>query len=291
MTRRWRWVVGLLAVTAGLHYAIHFPWLDTWSTLVAADWGVLTAAATVNLLSLVCKACGWHLLLRPLVPVRWRTTQAATLVGAAVGSIGIAMSGEASRLSLLGLWDGVPAGTAARTIVASRLVEAAGLGVFLIVVLIALATGGGGKFEWQLVACAAALAVGALVLSRQLGWLRVSHLLGPLAFGTAAWGLQWATYYWSIAATDAAVTPSSSLLALLLSNFGGLFRLTPGNVGIIQGAVVLGLSPAGVPAAQAVAAGLVLQAVQVLPVLAIGAVIVGRYGLREALLRRSAKLA
>ncbi len=292
MTRGWRWVLSLLAVTVGLHYAIRFPWLDTWSTLLAADWRMLIAAAAVNLVSLVCKACGWHLLLRPLVAVRGRTTQAATFVGAAVGSIGIAMSGEASRLHLLGLWDGVPAGTAARTIVASRLVEAAALGVFLMgFVLAALATGGRGKLEWQLVASAAALAVGGLVLSRQLGWLRASHLLAPLAFGTAAWGLQWATYYWSIAATYAAVTPSSSLLALLLSNFGGLFRLTPGNVGIVQGAVVLGLSPAGVPAAQAVAAGLVLQAVQVLPVLVIGAVIVGRYGLRGALWRRSAKLA
>jgi uncharacterized membrane protein YbhN (UPF0104 family) len=288
MTRRWRWALGTLALAAGLRYVIRFPWLDTWSTLESADWGLLVAAATVNLLSLVCKACGWHLLLRPLVPVRGRTTQAATFVGAAVGSFGVAVSGEVSRLHLLNLRDGVPAGTAARTIAASRVMEAAGLGVFLIVVLsIFLSAGGGGEFEWPLMAGAAALAIGGLVLIHQLRWLSPLSLLGPLAFGAAAWGLQWATYYWSAAAAHVAVTPSSSLLALLLSNFGGLFRLTPGNVGVVQAAMVLGLSPAGVPAAQAVAAGLVLQAVQVLPVLTIGIAILGPYGLKGVLFRRS----
>jgi uncharacterized membrane protein YbhN (UPF0104 family) len=288
MTRRWRWALGSLVLAAGLRYVIRFPWLDTWSTLASADRGMLVAAATVNLLSLACKACGWHLLLRPLVKVRGRTTQAATFVGAAVGSISIGVTGEASRLHLLGLWDGVPAGTATRTIAASRLAEAAALGVFLMVfVLIALAAGRGGELEWRVVTGAAALAIVGLVLIRQLRWVRASPLLAPVMFATAAWGLQWATYYWSIAATHAAVTPASALLALLLSNFGGIFRLTPGNLGIVQGAVVLGLSPAGVPAAQAVAAGLVLQAVQVLPVLVIGVAILGPYGLMGMLFRRA----
>ncbi len=288
MPRRWRWALGSLVLAAGLRYVIRFPWLDTWSTLVSADRGMLVAAATVNLLSLACKACGWHLLLQPLVTVRARTTQAATFVGAAVGSISIGVTGEASRLHLLGLWDGVPAGTATRTIAASRLVEAAALGVFLMAFgLIALAAGRGGEFEWRVVAGAAALAVGGLAVVRRLSWVRASPLLAPALFATAAWALQWATYYWSIAATHAAVTPSSALLALLLSNFGGIFRLTPGNVGIVQGAVVLGLSPAGVPAAQAVAAGLVLQAVQVLPVLVVGVAILGPYGLKGMLFRRA----
>ena len=93
--------------------------------------------------------------------------------------------------------------------------------------------------------------------------------------------MQWAAYHWSIAATGAAVTPGASALALVLANVGGIFRLTPGNVGVMQGAVVLGLAPAHVPAAQAVAAGLALQAVQVLPVLAVGIALLGRHGVRE----------
>ena len=73
----------------------------------------------------------------------------------------------------------------------------------------------------------------------------------------------------------------------LLANVGGTLRLTPGNVGVIQGAVVLGLAPAHVPAAQAVAAGLALQAVQVLPVLAVGIALLGRHGVREVFCRRA----
>jgi hypothetical protein len=51
---------------------------------------------------------------------------------------------------------------------------------------------------------------------------------------------------------------------------------------------VMGLAPAGVPAARAVAAGLALQAVQVIPVMVIGMAILGRHGIRWPL-RRSAE--
>ncbi|MEO6058327.1 MAG: hypothetical protein ABIQ49_16000, partial [Gemmatimonadales bacterium] len=74
--------------------------------------------------------------------------------------------------------------------------------------------------------------------------------------------------------------------ALVLANVGGILRLTPGNVGVLQGAVVLALAPLGVEAARAVAAGLALQAVHVLPVLVIGIALVGRHGLRELGRRR-----
>jgi uncharacterized membrane protein YbhN (UPF0104 family) len=102
----------------------------------------------------------------------------------------------------------------------------------------------------------------------------------------SGWALQWATYHWSIAAMHVAVKPSASMLALVLANVGGALRLTPGNVGVVQGAVLVALRPNGVRASTAIAAGLALQAVQVIPVAAIGSVILGRRGLR--LVRRRA---
>jgi uncharacterized membrane protein YbhN (UPF0104 family) len=283
-------VLGALLLAAGIRYAARFPWLDTWGTLASADWELLAAAAGVNLLSLVCKAAGWHLLLRSVGPVRVRTTQAATLAGAAVGSFSVAVSGEATRLHLLAARDRIDPATAARTIAASRLVEAAALGVFMAMFTVGLT----GMPRWRLLPGAVLLTAAALLLLRWLPWLRprltdgsrasawtVGQLLAPLALGVAAWALQWATYHWSIAASHAAGTPASSMLALLLSNLGGIFRLTPGNVGIMQGAVVLGLAPAGVAVGRAVAAGLALQAVQVIPVMLIGIAILGRHGLRK----------
>ena len=184
-------------------------------------------------------------------------------------------------------------GTAARTIAASRLVEAAALGVLLV----ALAAGGGSALGWRTLAAAVVLSVGALSVLRWLPWLRpfradghraprypARQLLAPLALATAAWSLQWATYHLSILAVHARVAPYHSAIALLVANLGGILRLTPANVGVVQGALVASLAPAGVPAAQAVAAGLALQAVQVLPVLLIGMAVLGRHGMREAIL-------
>jgi uncharacterized membrane protein YbhN (UPF0104 family) len=276
--QRWRWAVAILLVAVAVRYALHFPWLDTWNALASADLGLLAAAATANLLSLACKAGGWHLLLRDVAQVRVRTTQAATFAGAAVGSVGIAMSGEAARLHLLNTRDGVPASTVARSIAASRVLEAAGLGVFLLL----LAAGQAALYSWRFVAGALVLGSAALAVLMWLrGGRRNDELLLALTFTVAAWLLQWATYYLAIAATHTAVTRGNSALALLLSNLGGIFRLTPGNVGVLQGAIILSLAPAGVPAAAALAAGLALQGVLVLPVVAIGLVILGRHELRR----------
>jgi uncharacterized membrane protein YbhN (UPF0104 family) len=291
----WRWALGAVILAAALRYATLFPWAHTWAALATADWGLLAAACGANLLSLAAKGAGWHLLLRSRLPVRVRTTQAATFAGAAVGSFSVAVSGEAVRLHLLASRDGIEAADGARSIVASRLVEAAalgiGLGVFAAVV--------SGTSGWQLLGGGVALTAAALALLRWLPWIRLrlpdgspdpgwtlGRLIAPLGFAVAGWALQWATYHWSIAAMHVAVTPSGSMLALLLSNLGGALRLTPGNVGVVQGAVVMALRPSRVPGSRAMAGGLALQAVQVLPVAALGTVILGRRGLR--LVRRRA---
>lgn len=286
--RTWLWILGALVLAAAMHYAARFPWDDTWSTLEDADWMLLAAAGGFNLLSLVSKAWAWQLLLRPRTPVRFRTAQAATFAGAAVNSIGVAMSGEAARVHLLGAWDGVSPGEAIRSIAASRLVEAAALGLFLLALLAGMNT----EHVWRLLGGGVVLLVGALGLLRWVPWLRPSRgLATPVALDAASWGFQWATYHFAIVSTGATVTPTLSALALLLSNLGGALRLTPANIGVVQGAVVLGLRPAGVPASHAMAAGLALQAIQVLPVLAIGLAVLGRHGVREAVRRRAVEVA
>jgi uncharacterized membrane protein YbhN (UPF0104 family) len=290
--RWWRWALAAVAAGALVRYGARFPWLATWQTLRAADWRLLAAAAVANLLSLACKAGGWQLLLAPLAPARARSTQAATFAGAAVGSVGVALSGEATRLGVVTQRDGIGTTPAARALAGSRVVEAAAL---FAVLAGCAGVSAGGATGWRLPFGATALALAALSLARWLPWLRprgadgrrvsawgVGRLLGAMSWAIAAWLLQWATYHWAIAATRAPVTPAQSLLALLLANLGGIFRLTPGNVGVVQAAVVAGLAPAGVSAAHAIAAGLALQAVEVLPVVGIGLAMLGRHGLARA---------
>jgi uncharacterized membrane protein YbhN (UPF0104 family) len=292
---RWLWIVALVLVIAALHYAAKFPWADTWATLAGANWALLAAAGGINLLSLAAKAWAWQLLVRPFGPLTFRTAQSATFAGAAINAIGVAMSGEAGRIHLAATRDGVPVGLATRSVVACRIVEAAALGIFLIGVVAGVTS----EHGWRLLGGGIVLIGGALALLRWIPWLRpgrgegaapgwsTAQLAAPLALNVGSWGLQWATYHWSIVATGAIVTPALSVLALVLSNVGGILRLTPGNVGVVQGAVVLGLRPAGIEASRAVAAGLALQAVQVLPVLAVGVALLGRHGMRELARRRA----
>ena len=88
-------------------------------------------------------------------------------------------------------------------------------------------------------------------------------------------------------ATGANVTPALSVLALVLSNVGGILRLTPGNVGVVQGAVVLGLRPAGIEASRAVAAGRRAPGRPGAPRAAVGVALLGRHGMRELARRRA----
>jgi putative heme transporter len=280
--RWWVWILALVVVGFGARFASRFPWQETWNTILDSNWAVLGLAGSANLLSVAAKGAAWHFLLQAMAPVRARSTQFATFAGAAVNSVSIAVSGEAARMHLVASSDGVPAMVAARSILASRLVEATASGILLMAISFDRSLSPG----WHLGEAGAIIASGTVLVLWRLA-LRPSGLALPVLVAGVAWLLQWAGYHWAIAATGIPLQLKHSVTAVVLSNIGGLLRLTPGNVGVLQGAVVLALRPLHVPATQAVAAGLALQAVQVFPVLAIGLLLLGRHGLRE-LLRASA---
>ena len=272
-----------------------FPWAQTMDALSDADWMLLAGAGVVNILSLVAKAGAWHLLLRRLTPIRAVTAQVATLIGAAVNSISISVSGEAARAQAVGSRDGVPFGLAAASLVASRVVEALGLVVFLAVALIVVPMWPGSRsLGMLLLGVAVAVTTGYHLLPRRRWHPALARmaatgpggLAAPLALATVSWVAQWLTYHWSFVATGAAVTPAVSLAALVMANIAGILRLTPGNIGVLQGSLVLGMRAFEMPAANALAAGLALQAVQVIPVLVIGIGLVGAQGFRQLLAHR-----
>src|SRR5437867_934802 len=131
--RWWVWILGVVVLGFGARFASRFPWQDTWDTILGANWAMLGLAGAANLLSFAAKAVAWQLLLLGMAPVRLRSALAATFAGAAVNTVSIAVSGEAARMHLVATYDGVPPVAAARSILASRIVEAAALGILLVV--------------------------------------------------------------------------------------------------------------------------------------------------------------
>jgi putative heme transporter len=298
-------VVTLIAVAFAIRFGLTFPWDQTLDALADADWLLLAAAGVTGVISLAAKGAAWHLLLRRLAPLRFSTAQTATFVGAAVNSISISVSGEAARAQLAGDRDGVPFGAAAISLVATRVVEALGLLVFLALAFILLPPWPAARpIGVGLGALAALIMVGYRLVpwnrvhSQALGrwhetFVRMAAsnarggLIAAVSLAAFSWLAQWLTYHWSIAATHTAVTPAVSLSTLVMANIAGVLRLTPGNIGVMQGSLILGMHAFEIPAADALAAGLALQAVMVLPVLAIGIGIVGRRGFRQLSRRRA----
>ena len=307
MTRfRWIFVVlGVLSAALAVRFALRFPWAGTLDAIADADWRLLAAASVMNIASLVAKGWAWHLLLRPAAPHRWQTAQAGTFVGAAVNSVSVSVSGEAARVQLAASRDGVPVGAAIWSLVWCRVVEAVALVVFLAAALAMIPTN---AWLTRMEITAWAL-LGALVLFTVFGvWPRLvallpagwrpplhgptgilepSHLAAPLALGVVGWVAQWVTYHWAVVATHVSTSAAVSLVALVTANIGGIFRITPGNVGVLQASLVLGMLAFNIPEDQALAAGLTLQAVQVLPVIAIGVALVGAQGLRTLATKRA----
>jgi uncharacterized membrane protein YbhN (UPF0104 family) len=299
-----RWVtLGLVLIATGfaIHFGVTFPWRTTLQTLKGSDWSLLIIAAVANLVSLAVKGTEWFVFLRRIAPVRYASAQLATFVGAALSCITVSVSGDVARAQVITAERGqVPMGAAVASLVLARFVEIMSLFVFLAVALIAAP-----PFPWaNLIGLALGLVTGIVFLGyRRLPWARIrtrtlGRWRGPIVemvastdrFGLVAavalacfnWLLQWASFHWTLAATHVAVTPAMSLSALVAANAAGLLRLTPGNVGILQGSMILVMEEGfGVPVASALAAGLALQAVQVLPELVVGLGLMGFGGLAQ----------
>lgn len=301
--KRWMWVaLGLAGVALALRVGLRFPWHDTGAALVGVNGWLLLAALLVNLASPVAKAWGWHLLLGGVARNRWWVAQEANLVGTAVNIVGVGVSGEVARVSLLNKRDGVPWRAGFLSVVAARIVEALGLALFVVLApsVLPLPAALRGMqigaavllltvflmprlrvWERLLPRLPRGLRAGAAELAAMGGGRR--RLLAPTALAMLNWAAQWASYHLVLEAVHIHAPAGASFTALIAVNLGGIVRVTPANVGVMQAAMAGALLPFGVAAEQGVAAGLALQAIQVFPILAFALAIAGRSGMRRLL--------
>jgi uncharacterized protein (TIRG00374 family) len=105
------------------------------------------------------------------------------------------------------------------------------------------------------------------LVTRALPWI--------LLLSAINWGLEWVDIDITFRAIGAPISISASFAVMTFTNAAWLVRITPGNVGIVQGAAVLALIPFGVPPAIAIVGGLVLQAIQGFPPLIVAGILAG----------------
>ena len=97
-----------------------------------------------------------------------------------------------------------------------------------------------------------------------------ARLAAGMAISLAAWSLQVATYHLAARAAHLPLPLTGSIAALLAVGISFLVRATPGNVGIFQVIYALTARSFGVPEAPAVAVALLIQTIQVVPVVIVG---------------------
>jgi phosphatidylinositol alpha-mannosyltransferase len=308
VSSRWRWawlLVVLVGAVLALRTLFGFPWRDMLDALTGANLALLSVAAVINFASPLFKGTALDLLLRGLSPVSWWAVQEANFIGTAVNSLSVGATGEATRIAILAERDGVPPRNSLLALAATKVAEGIALAGFIMVAPAALDL----PLELRTVQAAgvAVLVFGVLfatigrwerrlpnappAVRRVIEELRAvgggRRLLLPVACGLGSWTIEWAVYHLVLRAMLGPVSLSASFTMLLAANVSGLLRLTPGNVGILQAATVAALVPFGFEAEDAIAAGLALQAVQMLPILAFTLIVVQRSGLGWAMFSKT----
>jgi uncharacterized protein (TIRG00374 family) len=100
-----------------------------------------------------------------------------------------------------------------------------------------------------------------------------SRLVVGMLLSLGAWALQLATYHLTARAAHLPLPLTGSLVALLAVGVSFLVRATPGNVGVFQVAYALAARSFGVPESPAVAVALLIQTLQVIPILIAGTIV------------------
>jgi phosphatidylinositol alpha-mannosyltransferase len=125
------------------------------------------------------------------------------------------------------------------------------------------------------------LRAGAVALTRLLGlarrgltvFTRPRHGLPAVGAQLFAWALQWGSCYMIVLALGLqhSATPAAAAAVLLAVNLSAVLPATPSNVGVFQAACLVVLAAYGVGAGPGLAYGIILQAVEVVTALALGA--------------------
>ncbi len=304
-------------------------WRELPRALSDVNVGWLAVALGLTAASNLARAESWFAVIRAALPhhvISRAAVARGLLIGAATSSVTPARLGEPVRAWLIARrLGGVRAlATVAGTVFAQTLLNLLALMILAILVLAASTIPGARTAAIATAAVLPVLILAALLagprvalaarpvrsqrlrrLSTWVGRQLVAVRGGLVAFRRprtaahaaapqlSAWAMQFGCCYAVLLALG--LQHRATLLAaaavLLAVNLTAILPLTPSNVGVYQAACIAVLAPFGVNAAQALAYGLVLQAVEVVSGLALGLPALAREGLSLTELRREASAA
>jgi phosphatidyl-myo-inositol alpha-mannosyltransferase len=295
--------------------------------LITATPGWIVLALVLMACSLVLRSVSWQQTLRaalPDTPMPWAPVVRALMIGVMASALVPGRIGEPTRVLVLARRL---EGRTSRLlpVVAGTVFSQTLINVLALVILLAVTFTSVPLPQGHLAAIAAALALPLLVcalvlagprllalgrrsrssrvalaanaigrllhLARQglVVFARLSHGVGAVASQLLAWALQWLACYMVILALglESQAGPAAAAAILLAVNLSAILPATPSNVGVFQAACLVVLAAYGVGAGQGLAYGIILQAVEVITAIGLGAPALLKEGLSWRDIRRS----
>jgi glycosyltransferase 2 family protein len=265
------------------------------------DWRWVASAALINIANTIAEAWRWAQIASPLRRgIRTRSAFLAIVSGIAGGLVLPFKLGDGVKAYVFAKAEHLGVGQAVGTVVADRLTDLLAFAVIALSVWFTISLPGavGTAVHWVSGGLAAVLAViVGLAAARPLReWLqaegrpRLASLAGrsldSLArFGAsvpvgrvgaaafASWFLRGAVVWAMMQAFHLPLPPTVALVTLIVVNVGIAVTGVPGNVGSFELATVGALQLYSVPIETGVSYGIALHATELLPLLAIGAVL------------------
>jgi phosphatidyl-myo-inositol alpha-mannosyltransferase len=295
--------------------------------LITATPGWVVLAIVLMAASLLLRSVSWHETLRAALPdtaIGWAPVARATMIGVMASALVPGRIGEPTRvLVLTRRLDGrasrllpIVAGTvfsqtlinllALAILVAVSFTSvpllhghtagiASALAVPLAVCVLVLVGPRllvlGGRSRSPRIARAAHTLTRLLSLARRglLVFASPRHGIAAVASQLLAWALQWLACYAVLLALglQSQAGPAAAAAILLAVNLSAVLPATPSNVGVFQAACLVVLAAFGVGAGEALAYGIILQAVEVVTALILGGPALLKEGLSWQDIRRS----
>jgi uncharacterized membrane protein YbhN (UPF0104 family) len=290
--KRGRWIVSAVIILLVIYAASKVNWRSAGATIARSAPAPLVAAILINVASVALRGVRWWIFLRRVGPIPLGVAVRGAIVGSGFNNLLVANGGDATRALLVSRSTGVAGSSVLATLALDRIFDPICFVLLLFgaTFITSLPTQLAGTRAIATIALVVAFVVLMVLVKSpgpsdgdptpRNGWrARVRAFRDQVAFlstsrrfvvamlvSIGVWALQVSVFALTARSVGIGLPIAGSIAAMLLTNTGLLLRATPGNVGYFQFAYAVAAAHFGVATDAAVAAALLLQVVQIVPV-------------------------